>query len=88
MLSWVEHEKSFKTSVSAACFLHVGMITKLEMKLRTSFVHHFKNKYLHFNESLDFLTVHSLMNYTNLIESCQAHLPMQCASSIELICQK
>ena len=29
-----------------------------------------------------FATVHSLMNYT-LIDSCQAQLPMQCASNIE-----
>ena len=28
------------------------------------------------------------MNYTNLIDSCQAHLPMQYASNIELIRQK
>ena len=27
-----------------------------------------------------FETVHSLMNYTNLIDSCQAHLPAQCVS--------
>ena len=32
-----------------------------------------------------FETVHSLMNYTNLIDNCQAHLPMQYASNIELI---
>ena len=25
--------------------------------------------------NLDFATVHSLMNYTNLIDSCQSHLP-------------
>ena len=30
-----------------------------------------------FNESLDFATVHSLMNDINLIDSCQAHLPVQ-----------
>ena len=37
-----------------------------------------------------FATVHSLMNYTNLnlIDSCQAHLPVQYASYIEFILQK
>ena len=30
-----------------------------------------------FNESLDFANVHSLMKDINLIDSCQAHLPMQ-----------
>ena len=34
-----------------------------------------------------FATVHSLMNDTNLNYSCQAHLPMQYASNIELIRQ-
>ena len=43
---------------------------------------------LSFNESLDFATVHSLINYTNLIDSCQAHLPMQYTSNIEFISQK
>ena len=28
------------------------------------------------------------MNYTNLIDSCQAHLPLQYAPNIELIRQK
>ena len=32
-----------------------------------------------------FATVHSLMNYTTLIDSCQTHLPVQRASNIELI---
>ena len=32
-----------------------------------------------FNESLDFATDHSLMNYTTLIDSCQAQLPVQYA---------
>ena len=35
-----------------------------------------------------FATVHSLMNYTNWIDSCQAYLPVQYALNIELICQK
>ena len=35
-----------------------------------------------------FTNVHSLMNYTNLIESCQTHLAVQYASNIELIRQK
>ena len=34
-----------------------------------------------------FETVHSLMNYMNLIDSCQAHLSVQNASNIELIRQ-
>ena len=38
--------------------------------------------YLHFRSNLlmnlkIFATVHSLMNYTHLIDSCQAHLPVQ-----------
>ena len=40
-----------------------------------------------FHESLDFSTFHSLMNDKNLIESCQANLPVQYASSIECIRQ-
>ena len=39
-------------------------------------------------ESLDFCTVHSLMNDIILIDSCQAHLPVPYASNIEFICQK
>ena len=35
-----------------------------------------------------FATVHSLMNYINLIGSCHAHLPMQFASNIGFIRQK
>ena len=34
-----------------------------------------------------FATVHNLMNNTTLIDSSQAHLPMQHASNIELIRQ-
>ena len=34
-----------------------------------------------------FATVHSLMNDPNLIDSYQAHLPVQFASNIELIRQ-
>ena len=43
-----------------------------------------------FNESEDFFfaTVHSLMNVKNLIDSCQAHLPVQYDLNIELILQK
>ena len=41
-----------------------------------------------FNVSLDFCNVRSLMNYTNLIDSCQAHLPVQYASNIKHIRQK
>ena len=35
-----------------------------------------------------FATVHSLVNYTTLIDSCQAHLTVQRASNIELTRQK
>ena len=35
-----------------------------------------------------FATAHSLMNDTNMIDSCQAHLPVQYSSNIELIPQK
>ena len=50
-------------------------------------------KYLHFScnpliNLLIFATVHSLMNYINLIDSCQADLPVQYASNIQLISQK
>ena len=38
-----------------------------------------------FNESLDFS---NLMNYMNLIDSCQAHLPVQYALNTEFIRQK
>ena len=38
-----------------------------------------------FNESLDFAAVHSLMNDMNLIDSCQAHLPVQYVSNIKFI---
>ena len=37
-----------------------------------------------FNKPLGFATVHSRMNDTNMTESCQAHLPVQYALSIEL----
>ena len=37
-----------------------------------------------FNTSLDFSTVHSPMNDTNLIDSYQVHLPVQYASNIEI----
>ena len=33
-------------------------------------------------------TVHRLMNDINLIDNCQAHLPVQYASNIKFICQK
>ena len=35
-----------------------------------------------------FAIVHNLMNYINLIDSFQAHLPVQYATNIELIGQK
>ena len=35
-----------------------------------------------------FATVHSLMNDINLIDSCQAHLPVQYTSNIKFIRQK
>ena len=41
-----------------------------------------------FNESYIFTTTHCFMNDTNLIKSCQAHLPIQYASNIECIRQK
>ena len=41
-----------------------------------------------FNEYLDFCNGSYVMNYTNLIDSCQAHLTVQYASNIELIRQK
>ena len=58
-----------------------------------NFFIHVTSKYLHFQRNpimnlQMFATVHSLSNYTNLIDSCQAHLPAQHASNIELICQK
>ena len=46
--------------------------------------------YAALNESLDFVTVHNLMEDINMIDSCQAHLPVQYvyASNIEVIRQK
>ena len=43
-----------------------------------------------FNESVEFFfaTVHSLMNYIDLIDNCQAYLPVQYASNIDFIRQK
>ena len=42
-----------------------------------------------FNESLDFFaTVHSLMKGIKVIDSCQAHLPVQYSSNMEFIRQK
>ena len=45
------------------------------------------NQYLHFprNPLMDlkiFATVHSLMNCKTMIDSCQAHMPVQYASNI------
>ena len=40
------------------------------------------------NESYFFANVHSFMNYTNLTDNCQAHLPVHYASNIKLIRQK
>ena len=37
-------------------------------------------------QALDFCTVHSLLNDINLIDSCQAHLPVQYALNIYSIC--
>ena len=41
-----------------------------------------------FHEFLDFSNLHSLMNDKNLIDSCQANLPVQYALNIEFIRQK
>ena len=46
--------------------------------------------YLHFQGRplmilYNFATVHGLMNGTNLIDSCQTHLPVHIASNIEFI---
>ena len=46
---------------------------------------HFQSKYL-INLQI-FATIHSLMNNTNLIDSCQAHLPVQHTLNIEFIRQ-
>ena len=50
----------------------------------------YNRQYLQFwsNPLMIFATVHSLMNNTNLIDHCQAHLPAQYASNIALIRQK
>ena len=39
-------------------------------------------------ESLDFATFYNLMEDINLIDSCQAHLPVQYASNIKFICKE
>ena len=36
--------------------------------------------------NLSYAFIHSLMNDIDMIYSCQAHLPVQYASNIELIC--
>ena len=41
-----------------------------------------------FNESLDFATLHSLLNYIDLIDSCQVHVHVQDGSNTEFIRQK
>ena len=48
---------------------------------------HFQSKPL-MNFRFFFATVHSLMKDINLIDSCQAHLPVQYASNIECIRQE
>ena len=40
------------------------------------------------NLKIFFATVHNLKNYTNLIDSCQAHYSMKYVLNIELIRQK
>ena len=35
-----------------------------------------------------FATVHNLMKYMNVIDSCQAHLPVQCPLNVKFIRQK
>ena len=57
----------------------------LEISCTGSYVH-FRSKYL--MNHLICATAHSLMNYINSIDSCQAHLPVQYALNIELIRQK
>ena len=47
---------------------------------------HFRSNHLIYLKI--FATDHGLMNYTHLIDSCQAHFPVQYASNIELIRQK
>ena len=42
---------------------------------------HFQSKPL-MNLKIFFATIHNLMKYINMIDSCQAHLPMQYASNI------
>ena len=64
----------------------LSMLSVYRMEMLFSINLHFQSK---INESLIFATVHSLMNDTNLIDSCQAtcNLPVQLASNIEFIRQ-
>ena len=68
------------------CYLRDGRHKMVDLFVCTS-------KYIHFcsmpiRKLIVLATVHGLMNYTNSIDSCQAHLLVQYASNIELIRQK
>ena len=67
--------------------------TKMTKNIHSYIMKGLQDLYLHFRSNplmnlYIFATVHSLMNYTNLIDSCQAHLPVQYTLNIELSRQK
>ena len=84
MLSSVNHSQDKIIEAVPACGLHMHKTDFA--KTRHGVIFTFLKQA--FNESLNFATVHSLMNDTNLIDSCQAHLPVLYASNIEFLRQK
>ena len=79
---------SYKTDGRLLCKIEGKEVNTFSDSPNTSYI----LQYLHFRRNplmnlYIFATVHSLMNYTNLIDGCQAHLPVQYASNIELIRQ-
>ena len=80
------HFINFLQFTVSNCFVRLHAISNVVNTM-------YKIIYLHFRSNplvnlYFFATVHSLMNHTNLIDSCQAHLPVQHASTIKLIRQK
>ena len=60
-------------------------MTKSSLKCKFEYLHFQSKPFINLKI---FATVHCLMKDINLIDSCQAHLPVQYASGIEFICQK
>ena len=82
-LRWANWLKLLKMPQSLILYRSPKIVTKFT---RDHFFGPFDIDYL-INLKI-FATIHSLMNETNLIDSCQAHLHVQYASNMELIRQK